>query len=103
MLDKLVDWYHLPLAHVGMTRLKTTKGTHFNHPKLEERIRSISGICDPSPELHIAGTTMAYWKLRQLEFISRHTNLTTLDLLADLANISADDREWQTSNFVILS
>jgi hypothetical protein len=29
MLDKLVNWYHLHLTHVGMTRLKDTMKTHF--------------------------------------------------------------------------
>jgi hypothetical protein len=48
MLDKLVNWYHLFLTHVGMTRLKDTMKTHFYHPKLEERIRHIVGTCDES-------------------------------------------------------
>jgi hypothetical protein len=47
MLDKLVNWYHLFLPHVGMTRLKNTMKTHFYHPKLEERIQQIVGKCDP--------------------------------------------------------
>jgi hypothetical protein len=46
MLDKLVNWYHLSLTHVGMTRLKSTMEKHFYHPKLNERIRQIVGKCD---------------------------------------------------------
>jgi hypothetical protein len=34
MLDKLINWYHLFLTHVGMTRLKDTMGKHSYHPKL---------------------------------------------------------------------
>jgi hypothetical protein len=47
MLDKLVNWYHLHLTHVGMTRLKDTMKTHLYHPKLDERIRQLVGKCDP--------------------------------------------------------
>ena len=39
MLEKLVCWYHLSMAHkLGTTRLHTTLKHHFFHPKLASKI-----------------------------------------------------------------
>jgi hypothetical protein len=59
MLDKLINWYHLSLTHVGMTRLKETMGTHFYHAKLDERIRQIVGKCDPCQKYKSGGRAYA--------------------------------------------
>jgi transposase InsO family protein len=59
MLDKLIEWYHLFLTHVGMTRLKETMGKHFYHPKLDERIRLLVGKCEPCQKYKSGGKAYA--------------------------------------------
>ena len=46
LLDKLIDWYHLSLAHAGITNMEATISRHFTHPKLGARIRERVGACD---------------------------------------------------------
>jgi hypothetical protein len=58
----------------------------------------LSGLYAWSPELHIADTTLEYRKLRLKEF----SNHTTLDLMADLADISVADCDWHPSKVVVL-
>jgi hypothetical protein len=57
----------------------------------------LSGILPWSPELHLAGTRLEYWKLRLTEFTTRDTNETTLAEMAYKADISEDDIVWQTA------
>jgi hypothetical protein len=59
-----------------------------------------SGQYPWSPELDRAGSRLSYWQLRQPEFTSKKTNLSTLDDLATAANIPESSRISQTSKFV---
>ncbi|GKY96404.1 hypothetical protein MPSEU_000599900 [Mayamaea pseudoterrestris] len=46
ILDRLILWYHLSMAHAGMTRLTTSIKQHFYHPKLKQRVEHLVGACD---------------------------------------------------------
>jgi hypothetical protein len=46
VIDDLINWYHISLNHIGMTRLYETISTHFHYPRLKARIEQRVANCD---------------------------------------------------------
>jgi hypothetical protein len=46
MIDDLINWHHVTLNHIGMTRLCETIATHFHHPRLKARVKQRVANCD---------------------------------------------------------
>jgi hypothetical protein len=46
MIDDLINWHHVTLNHIGMTRLCETIATHFHHPRSKSRVEQRVANCD---------------------------------------------------------
>jgi transposase InsO family protein len=46
MVDHLVNWYHITLNHIGITRLYETIATHFHYPRLKAIVEQRVSNCD---------------------------------------------------------
>jgi hypothetical protein len=46
MIGSLINWYHITLNHIGMTRLYETIATHFHYPRLKAPVEQRVASCD---------------------------------------------------------
>jgi hypothetical protein len=46
IIDDLINWRHVALNHIGMTRLHETIATHFHHPTLKAQVEEHVANCD---------------------------------------------------------
>jgi hypothetical protein len=46
MIDDLINWCHITLNHIGMTRSHETISTHFHHPRLKAQMEQRVANCD---------------------------------------------------------
>ena len=45
ILDETINWHHRVLLHVGVSRLTSSIGAHFHHPRLSERVDALVSVC----------------------------------------------------------
>ena len=55
MLNTIVEWYHLSLNHLGMSRLEETIALYFYHPKLKSACELIVAPCDLCQKYKLPG------------------------------------------------
>ena len=90
MLDAIIQFYHLALNHIGMTRLRDTIGTHFHHPRLEQRIEHIVSRCDACQRYKI--NTKSYSHLPPRETLISPWQEVAVDLIGPFKVPLPNDR-----------
>jgi hypothetical protein len=113
LLDTIISFYHQVLGHLGSSRMETTIGQHFTHPKLHDKVLEYTKTCDTcqvckinrvqygelperissfTPWSEIAVDTIGPWTIRDQQG-STHSfkALTIIDTVTNLLEIVRTD------------
>ena len=108
LIDHMIEWYHVILNHVGITRLQQTMALHFYHREMRTRVERLVTVCEAcqrhklsgrgygelppreaqiAPWQQIAVDLIGPWKIRVNENLLTFRALTIIDTVTNLPEL----------------